>query len=283
MEKIRIQIEKPLIHHWSGKYEEPGEERLHITRNLTDFELILMISGELYVQDEFHEYTVKAGEYLLMHPTKKQAGTKPSECSFYWMHFSEGEGQKIEFKDDEEGINYHKNWIEIPKQGTIYASERLVVLMKQLQDMDKRYHEAMINNYLASTILCEIQNQVLEDQRKEEQDKKQLVCDIKEYVKIYMDQPIKVQDVAEHFGYNEKYLTTMFHKNTGRSIKQFIMDVKMDRARTLLTDSNFPVSEIAFSLGFRSVQQFSSVFRKEEGMPPSDYRNSYPSRLLFNK
>lgn len=283
MDIVRLQIEKPLIHHWSGKFVAPDENWSHISRKLLDYELILMMSGTLYIRDAETEYSIHPGEYLIMTPTELQAGTNPSKCSFYWMHFSVGQGQIEYYGQSKFQVKYEEDWIYVSKQGELRAPERLVVLMKQLQDMDKRYHETMINNYLATTILCELQNQVMADMQEKESEKKQLVGDIKEYVKMHLDEPLRVQDVAAHFGYNEKYLTTMFHKNTGKSIKEYIMEVKMERARTMLTDSNFPVSEIAFSLGFRSVQQFSGVFRKATGMSPSSFRGSYPGRFIYNR
>lgn len=73
----------------TGKFEAPSPEWKHQTFQLTDYELIVMTEGTLYLNYNNENFTVKRGEYLLLPPSSSfRQGFKPSYCAFYWLHFS---------------------------------------------------------------------------------------------------------------------------------------------------------------------------------------------------
>ncbi|MBQ3948153.1 MAG: helix-turn-helix transcriptional regulator, partial [Ruminococcus sp.] len=57
--------------------------------------------------------------------------------------------------------------------------------------------------------------------------------------------------------------------------KAYILKAKITTAQNILIFSDFPISEIAVSLGFSSQSAFSAAFRKLTGMTPMSYRNNY--------
>ena len=81
-----------------------------------------------------------------------------------------------------------------------------------------------------------------------------------------------VGDVAEHLGLNEKYLRSLFAKETQMSMRDFVTDLRMKRAKDLLKHSNYNVSEIADFTGYRDYRQFHSIFKEKTGLSPSEYR-----------
>ena len=100
----------------------------------------------------------------------------------------------------------------------------------------------------------------------------------------YSGQTILVSsEIAEYFGYNEKYITTFFKKASGVSLKTYILNQKMDMAKALLSDTNKPISQIGYEIGFSDNHNFSSAFKKITGQSPSDYRNTYAQRKLFHE
>ena len=70
-----------------GKFQSPSPEWMHLTRNLVNFELMVVTEGTLFIADERRSYEVHPGEYLLLPPTVHQHGSKKGSCSFYWLHF----------------------------------------------------------------------------------------------------------------------------------------------------------------------------------------------------
>lgn len=73
-----------------GKFRSPSPEWMHLTRNLVNFELMVVTEGTLFIADERRSYEVHPGEYLLLPPTVHQHGSKKGSCAFYWLHFIPG-------------------------------------------------------------------------------------------------------------------------------------------------------------------------------------------------
>ena len=221
-----------------------------------------------------------------MAPPEKQHGYRSGDCTFYWLHF--GTPYSFDSYDSAESKNHTPESdtvsITIPAFGDLASIERIVVLMKQLQDSDRRYGMRSLNHYLTSVILSELsaQNYISQKYGNSENDS-QLYNDIMDYIKLNVCANLKVTDIANYFGYNEKYLTTYFRKWSKVSIKQFIMQTKMDHAKAELTDTNHSVSQIGYNIGYQDPHNFTNAFKKVTGLTPSDYRESYSKRRLFHE
>lgn len=295
MEQFEFQTEKPFHFNWGGKFIAPDENWMHMTRNLSDFELIVMTEGELYIAADEKKYTVQKGEYILMHPPCRQYGYKASKCTFYWTHFAYNNWQnnpiiqnKTSPMDSRKQPLTHENegsTILLPILAKIPRIERLLVLFKQLQDCDRKYHNRNLNNYALTTILCELYSQLYlsVSQTTIQGEQMQLYTDIVDYISWRIHENIKVSEIAAYFEYNEKYLTTFFKKASGTPLKTYILDRKMELARALLTDSNQPIAQIGYELGFKDNHNFSSAFKKITGQSPSEYREAYAERMLFHQ
>ena len=283
MNYIRFDAEKEFIYHWCGKFVAPEDSWIHLTRILQDYELFVVVDGVLHIGTDSKEYTVSPGEYLLMPPNKFEHGTKPSLCSFYWMHFGYNKDQNDHalLPMDTEP-SYTPGQLLIPEQGRLTSPDRIIILMKQLQDSDRRYREVTLNRYLCSAILSEValQGQVYPAYGNKII-KEQLYQDICDYISWHLEENLKVSQVANYFGYNEKYLTTFFKQRAGISLKQYILQVKMERAKADLSETSEPVSQIAFRLGFTDAHNFSNAFHKITGISPSEYRDIYNKHNVF--
>ncbi|MBE5939539.1 MAG: helix-turn-helix transcriptional regulator [Lachnospiraceae bacterium] len=291
MSTYEFSLVNPLTFHFCGKFEAPTPEWMHMTRTLLDFELFVVTDGTLYIGDHRGQYEIHKGEAFIMAPTNKQYGYQSSNCSFYWLHFglenefnanSDNPALYREVNPDDSSYVLKSNHILVPSECDSSATDRIIVLMKQLQDSDKRYHEKLLNNYLTTCILCEISNQnFLSKKYGTENSKNQLYNDIVDYILWHICENIKIAEIAEYFGYNEKYLSTFFHKRAGMPLKQFILQTKMDHAKVELSDTNRTISQIAFNIGFSDAHNFTNAFKKITGLTPTEYRISYAKRQLF--
>ncbi len=263
--------EQPLTFNWVGKFESPSNDWIHLTRFLMDYELIIVTEGILYICDGTKNYTVHPKEYLIMAPGVNQSGFKSSKCTFYWMHFSQPD-----FHADSKSL-------QLPNHAPLASYERTIILLKQLQDSERRYHHHELDNYLTTTILYEIFNQCHLPAADYflQRGKSQLYTDIIDYISWHISENLRVSEIAEYYGYNEKYLSTFFKKTSGIPLKTYILNAKMDLAKSLLTDTNDPVSQIAYSIGFQDNHNFSTCFKKVTGLTPSNYRECYSQRMLF--
>ena len=101
---------------------------------------------------------------------------------------------------------------------------------------------------------------------------KKLVEQIRGYVEDNLDQSLTVNDVATALFMNGDYLSRLFKSETGTSLKEYILQRKMEAARLLLTTTQLPVSVIASRLGYDNFSYFSQVYRRCMGISPSDER-----------
>lgn len=80
------------------------------------------------------------------------------------------------------------------------------------------------------------------------------------------------QRIAQHFGYSPDYLNQLFKKTTSHTIGETLLNLKMQKATSLLTSTNLPVSSIAEYLGYQDTTNLIRSFKKYYGITPAQYR-----------
>lgn len=99
------------------------------------------------------------------------------------------------------------------------------------------------------------------------------IADVKNYVREHLDADLTLLMLAEKVHLNASYLSRLFHKMTGEKLYDYILALRMDRAKELILKNQMKIQEIAQSVGYESVQSFNRAFKKYAGMSPVDYRN----------
>ncbi|MBD0381495.1 helix-turn-helix transcriptional regulator [Paenibacillus sedimenti] len=278
----QFSVDVPVVMDMTGKFVSPSPEWKHMNRVLMDYELFIQTRGTMYISCGTESFALKEGEFLIMPPRSQQFGYQESDCSFYWLHFSTHGHETIH--DAALEHVYEPGIIVLPQTGKLRSPEKLIVMLKQLQDSIRSYREQTLNNYLTTSILCEIYNQMFFAQNQSRKLlKQQLYNDIVDYIKWNRQENIRVTQLAKHFGYNAKHLSSLFSSMAGVSLKQFIVQEKMEAAKFLLTDTNQKINEISMQLGFPDSHSFTKSFKKITSLTPTDYRNAYANRLLYYK
>lgn len=85
---------------------------------------------------------------------------------------------------------------------------------------------------------------------------------------------ISLQDLADHFGYNANYISTLFKKNSGVTFKNFLVLQRVKNAEYMLATTDKSIIEIADTCGFNDSNYFSTIFKNIHGMSPREYRKS---------
>jgi AraC-like DNA-binding protein/ligand-binding sensor protein len=84
---------------------------------------------------------------------------------------------------------------------------------------------------------------------------------------------IDLAEVARHCCVSEGHLSRMFHHATGLTFREYLTQVRIEHAKSLLLHSSKSVTEIAYESGFQSLSQFHRVFRKVYGSSPGAMRS----------
>lgn len=93
-----------------------------------------------------------------------------------------------------------------------------------------------------------------------------------QYIDRNYMQPLVLDEVAREGGISKYHLSRMFKAKVGCSFKDYLNRRRTEAAKILMTQEEMNVSEACFAVGFNDLSYFSRVFRKIEGIPPSEYR-----------
>lgn len=94
------------------------------------------------------------------------------------------------------------------------------------------------------------------------------------YLQEHYAEPISRQDLANHVGLSDDYLTSCFHKELGLTPVAYLNRYRIQQARQLLKYTHKSITEIAFEVGFANSSYFSRIFHRETGMTPAAYRRA---------
>lgn len=97
------------------------------------------------------------------------------------------------------------------------------------------------------------------------------------YVQEHVYEPIKVSDIADQLGNNSSYLCRVFKKDTGKTLSDYINEVKLEEAKRLLSSTKKSVVEISAMLGYSSQAYFTTLFKKKTDMTPVEFREKKSS------
>ena len=87
-----------------------------------------------------------------------------------------------------------------------------------------------------------------------------------------LEEPLTLKEITQYIGISPRHLQRLFHYYTGKTPVQFYLDVRLDRARGLVTQTELSLVEIAGSCGFSRSETFSRAYRKRFGITPSKDR-----------
>ncbi|WP_409344421.1 AraC family transcriptional regulator [Paenibacillus sp. MBLB4367] len=90
----------------------------------------------------------------------------------------------------------------------------------------------------------------------------------------YMEPGLSLDSVADAVGMSPAYLGRLFKKLTGKSIPDYIMEVRNQQAKEMLARTDAPINDIAERVGFTNSTYFFKVFKKTNGVTPNEYRQS---------
>jgi len=85
--------------------------------------------------------------------------------------------------------------------------------------------------------------------------------------------PVSVRMIARHVGYSEVWLKAIFKRVTGKGIWSHLLQMRLEKAKELLRETNLPISNVALQAGFGSHIHFSNTFRRNIGIAPTGFRH----------
>jgi len=171
------------------------------------------------------------------------------------LHLSSKEERQMESIVKNIEIEYQNNQDEFSKDIII---SQLSTLLKYA---NRFYERQFLNRKELSNDLLEQFNQLLENYFESGQLQEKGIPSI--------------EQIANKMSVSQRYLSDTLKKETGKTTTEHLQLYLIDEAKNILLKLNKSISEIAYELGFEYPQYFSRLFKKKEGLSPSEYREKY--------
>jgi two-component system response regulator YesN len=126
-------------------------------------------------------------------------------------------------------------------------------------------------SYLSNTIVLSLEK-VIKDKRL--MDTKP-IREAKQYIQDNYQLSITLEEVSTKIGFNSTYFCSLFKKDTGSTFLEYLSDIRINKAKELLKETNFSIAVICEQVGYSDVKHFTKTFIKHAGLKPNEYRKLY--------
>lgn len=93
------------------------------------------------------------------------------------------------------------------------------------------------------------------------------------YIQAHYAEDLSLEKIASVVFLNPAYFSLLFKQKTGQGYKDYVTSLRLEQAKTLLTNSELKLADIADRIGYNDVRHFTQMFRKKYDMTPTEYRN----------
>jgi two-component system response regulator YesN len=100
---------------------------------------------------------------------------------------------------------------------------------------------------------------------------------IERYMAAHFHTDISLQDIADHIGVTPAYFSMLFKKNFDMNFVEYLTWIRLEKAKGLLLDTGLNIDDIAHESGFNDSKYFFKVFKRHEGITPTEYRKVHIS------
>ncbi|MEM1484397.1 response regulator [Oscillospiraceae bacterium PP1C4] len=97
----------------------------------------------------------------------------------------------------------------------------------------------------------------------------------KQYIQKNYKNAISLEEVSSAVGFNTSYFSTLFKKESDQNFSEYLSEVRMEAAKTLLKETNSSIAAICEEVGYSDIKHFTKTFTKYAGLKPTEYRKLY--------
>jgi two-component system response regulator YesN len=97
----------------------------------------------------------------------------------------------------------------------------------------------------------------------------------KQYIENNYMKPITLDDVSTIVGFNTTYFSTVFKKETGYTFLEYLSNIRMNKSKELLKETNKNIAAVCEEVGYSDVKYFTRSFKKHTGLKPNEFRKLY--------
>ncbi|MEV5025618.1 response regulator transcription factor [Paenibacillus sp. LPE1-1-1.1] len=181
----------------------------------------------------------------------------------------------------------------VPNHFTVYAQAYYAVAVILLNQWNKMHRSGLtpdvnadpmigrlldVNSHLTKEQAHQFLSQMGQDifrEGKQEQDERthRIIQKLNKYIVDHLNKDLSLAILADAVYLNPSYLSNLYKTFTGRNISDYITELRVERAKTLLAESHAKVQEIACAVGFDTAGYFTRFFKRHVGVTPQEFRS----------
>lgn len=252
-------------------------------KNLGYFDLLFVKKGCLFLAEADQKYTIRENQMFILLPNEHHYAWKPvaEETEFYWIHFyttapwkQAPRSSRLESQLPIPDRHFHQRsyTLHLRKQATIKEPRLLFQLIQEILDSTSvdSLDSIWRTEELFLRFLKFIENQGVYKDR---------LTVIAEQVHLFLEnhfnQTITNKTLEQHFHLHSNYIAIAMKTTFSKTPLELLEEIRLDRARNYLLNTDLGIKEIAQLVGFNSEVYFSNRFKKKEGYSPQKYRRHY--------
>ena len=112
-----------------------------------------------------------------------------------------------------------------------------------------------------------------------EKTEERVISSITRYMQEHISEEISLSVLADEFHLNSQYISQLFKNEIGVGFLTYLTNIRIEKAKKLLLSTSLSVTEIAENTGYSDYRVFTKVFRKTEGITPSQFRREFLAEI----
>lgn len=228
-----------------------------------DYLLMYVTKGRLDVENEGIQYSVYPNQAVLMNCYEPHIYGSPVDTEFWYVHF--------------DGNNSDEMYEYIKKNtGVVCTAEKDEQILEPLKILVSRckYHKIISEIEVAKqiyTILCNLIF-LKTDVESYKRGENLIVNEAVDYIIEHYAEDLSLESLAEQFNMSPYYFSHLFKRYTQQSPYEFVISTRLDKAKYLLINTDIPIAEVAYAVGYKSSTGFINAFSKQAGISPRKFR-----------
>ncbi len=107
------------------------------------------------------------------------------------------------------------------------------------------------------------------------------ILKVKQYIADHYSEEIRLDELAGLAGMSTSAFCRFFKLRTGRTVMEYLIDIRLGHAARLLVDTTQTISEICYQCGFNNLSNFNRIFKARRGYTPRDFRTLFKKNRIF--
>ena len=259
----------PYINVYTVGYEKTKPNHSYGPVRRSGYMLHYVYSGEGVFKCNNKIYKLKQGDFFFISPKSIISYTSDSKdpWAYYWFGFR---GKLVENYLEYTSINSDN-----PIFTNSTSNQRIRQNMSKLIEVSlvDEHNDILLNSYLLKIIyyLQQYYPKNVVNTNKISPDI--IFSKAASYMQHNYENTIKINDLSNLLNIDRTYLHRLFLKYSNTSPKQYLTNLRIEKAKSLLIESNLSIKTISFSVGFDDSGNFSKLFKLLTGTTPTEYRH----------